>query len=429
MWLLLLVLIVLLIIRTPIGVALGLSSIVYMLVFTEMDLSLAASSFFFFMDSYTFMAVPFFMLAGLLMERTGLMGQIFDLAEAVLGWVKGGLGVATLATGVVLAALTGSAVAEASALGVIAVPRMEKSGYSRKLSSAIVCAGGTLAELIPPSIWLILFGVITETSVAALFFAGIVPGLILGGMLIAVNLVLSRKEPVKVVPFDGRRALHGVKAAVAGLGLPVLVLGGLYSGVFTPTEAGAAAVAYALVYGYANRKGRFSKELFAASAPALRLTAMLFFLLGGIGILQTVAANAYWPQIAAKAAVDLGLTPLTFIFGYMGVILLLGCFLDGAAMLLLTVPVIFPISVNLGIDPLHLGILLVLNCQLGTITPPMGLNLYAVSGVTHVPIYDILRAVVPFFLVIFAFLIIMVFTPGVATWLPNLVFAPVQFGG
>jgi C4-dicarboxylate transporter DctM subunit len=421
MWLMMLVLFLLLAIGAPIGAALGASAIAFMLVYTNMDPSLAPASFFEFVNSYTLMAAPFFILAGLLMERSGLLGQIFDFADSLLGWVKGGLGTAALATSVVFAALTGSAVASASALGVIVVPRMTDTGYSKKLSTALVCAGGTLAELIPPSIWLIIYGVITETSVARLFFAGIVPGLILAMLLVAMNFYLCRNEKtVKLIPFNRKRAARGLKTSLPGLMLPIIVLGGLYGGVFTPTEAGAAACAYAVLYGYISRKGRFSKDLISATAPAMRTSAMLFLLLGGVGIFQCVAANQYWPQRASEWAISLGLTPLSFIAGYMVVILILGCFLDGVAMIALTVPVIFPVGMALGIDPLHLGILLVINCQLGMITPPLGLSLYAVSGVTSAPVYDVLRATIPFFLVIMAFLVVMIFMPGLTTWLPSL---------
>ena len=430
MWFMILILFLLLAIGAPIGVALGGSAIAYMLVYTQLDPSLAASSFFEFLNSYTLMAAPFFILAGLLMERSGLLGQIFDFADSLFGWIKGGLGTAALATSVVFAALTGSAVASASALSVIVIPRMTDAGYSKKLSAAIVCAGGTLAELIPPSIWLIIYGVITETSVAALFFAGIVPGLILAALLIAMNFYLSRNEKtVKLTPFNRKRATRGLKTSLPGLMLPIIILGGLYGGVFTPTEAGAAACAYALLYGYISRKGRFTKDLISATGPALRISAMLFLLLGSVGIFQCVAANQYWPQKMAEWAIAMGLTPLSFMFGYLAVILVLGCFLDGIAMIALTVPVIFPVGMALGIDPLHLGILLVLDCQLGCITPPLGLALYAVAGVAHVSIYDVLRATIPFFVVVMAFMVVMVFTPGLTTWLPGLLIQATQFTG
>lgn len=429
MWLLLLILFVALIIGVPVAAALGLSSIVYMVVFTNMNLSLVASSFFEFLDSYTFMAIPFFMLAGTLMERSGLMGQIFDFFEELLGWFKGGLGSACFVTAAVLAALTGSSVASASAMSVVAIPRMIEAGYSRRLASGVICSGGTLAGLIPPSVWMILFGVMTDTNVAALFFGGFMPGLLLTALLILVGIVLANKENVRVIPFDFRRTLRGLKSCIVAIGLPVVVLGGLYTGWFTPTEAGAAACAYAMAYGFISTKGKFVGQLWEATSTALKLTSMILFLLGGVGIFQIVAANEYWPQMIAEFAAGLGLTPAQFLFAYTGALLVLGCFLDGAAMVLLTTPIAFPIAEALGIDPLHLGIMIVVACQLGCITPPVGVNLFAISGITGIPIGEILRGTVPFFLVILFFMALLVYWPSLVTWLPNILFRPVVFGG
>lgn len=429
MWILFLMLFILLAIGAPIGVALGVSALTYWIIFTDMHLNVAPAVFIEFVSSYTLMAAPFFILAGMLMERSQLLTQLFHFADSCFGWIKGGMGIAALATAVVFAALTGSAVAAASALSLIVIPRMVNLGYRKEYAGGLVCAGGTLAELIPPSIWLILYGVITDTSVASLFFAGVMPGLALATLLIILNLFLSRNQPVQLTPFDIRLVLHRLKYSLPGLGMPVIVLGGLYGGVFTPTEAGAAACAYAILYGYISTKGRFTKTLLSATRPALKTSAMLFFLLGCVGVFESVASNQYWPQDLTSWAVGLGLTPLTFTFGYMAVVLLLGCFLDGVAIIALTVPVIFPVAQTLGVHPLHLGILLVVNCQLGTITPPLGLNLYAVSGVSKIPVYDILRATMPFFVVILLFLALMVFTPQLATWLPEVVVKPVEFVG
>ena len=429
MWLMFLLLFGLLALGVPIGVALASSAVAYWLVFTSMNPAIVPAVFFEFINSYPLMAAPFFILAGMLMERSKLLEQIFLFADSLLGWLKGGMGAAGLVTAVIFAALTGSAVAAASALTLIVIPRMVAVGHPKNYAAGLVCSGGTLAQLIPPSVWLIIYGVLTETSVASLFFAGFVPGLLLAGLLIILNLIISSKQDLKLTPFDIKLVWYRFKHSLPGLGLPVLVLGGLYGGVFTPTEAGAAACAYAIIYGYIVTKGRFTATLIAATKPAMKTTAMLFFLLGCVGIFQSLAANQYWPQELSQWALGLGLNKYTFLFGYIIVGLILGCFLDGLAIIALTVPVVFPIGMTMGVDPLHLGILLVLVCQLGTITPPLGLNVYAVAGVAKMPVYDVLKATTPFFLVILVFLIIMVFTPGLTTWLPNVVVKPIVFGG
>ena len=429
MWLMFLLLFGLLALGVPIGVALASSAVAYWLVFTSMNPAIVPAVFFEFINSYPLMAAPFFILAGMLMERSKLLEQIFLFADSLLGWLKGGMGAAGLVTAVIFAALTGSAVAAASALTLIVIPRMVAVGHPKNYAAGLVCSGGTLAQLIPPSVWLIIYGVLTETSVASLFFAGFVPGLLLAGLLIILNLIISSKQDLKLTPFEIKLVWYRFKHSLPGLGLPVLVLGGLYGGVFTPTEAGAAACAYAIIYGYIVTKGRFTATLIAAAKPAMKTTAMLFFLLGCVGIFQSLAANQYWPQDLSQWALGLGLNKYTFLFGYIIVGLILGCFLDGLAIIALTVPVVFPIGMTMGVDPLHLGILLVLVCQLGTITPPLGLNVYAVAGVAKMPVYDVLKATTPFFLVILVFLVIMVFTPGLTTWLPNVVVKPVVFGG
>lgn len=213
--------------------------------------------------------------------------------------------------------------------------------------------------------------------------------------------------------------------SIAGFGLPVIVLGGLYGGVFTPTEAGAAACGYALLYGLVAQRKAFLKDLLPVTARAVNLTAMIFFLLGGFGIFACVCAYEYWPQKMADAIIAMEPTRLEFIFGFMALILIMGCFLDGIAMILLTIPVVFPIALALGIDALHLGVLMIINIELGVITPPVGFNLYAVSGISRIPIPEVLRGVAPFFLMMLCFLVFMVFFPDVATWLPNTLFKPI----
>jgi len=419
----------LIIIGAPIGVAMGAASVLFVIFYTSMDPVFIPSSFLYFMHHYTIMAVPFFIYAGYLMEKTGVVKQLFDLSEALLSWLPGGFGVATLGCCVIFAAITGSSVAEASAMTVIAIPEMVKRGYSPKLAAGIVCSGGTLGLLIPPSLSLLMFGVVTDTSVAKLFFAGFIPGFILAGCLMAVTIIIGIKQKLPTGPFDPGKAIASFWRSLPGLGFPIIVLGGLYGGFFTPTEAGAAACGYALVYGVLSRGRKFLKELIPSTVLTVRLTSVVFFLLGSVGIFQAVAANEYWPQKIAEAVAAMGISPLMFLYGYMILILILGCFMDGMGMILLTVPVVFPIAKALGVDPLHLGVLMTINVELGTITPPVGFNLYAVSGIGKIPVDQVLRGVLPFFLTMLAFLFFMIYMPGLCTWLPGLIFKPIQFGG
>jgi len=308
----------------------------------------------------------------------------------------------------------------AAAMSVIAIPEMRKRGYPDWLSGGLVATAGGIAMLIPPSIILILYGIVTETSIVRLFFAGVIPGLLLAAgnalsvMAIAAWLKLPRGK------FDRSRIWPETKGALPALGMPVVILGGLYGGVFTPTEAAAAACGYALVYGLLVRGRQFLRELLPTAVRALNLTAVILFLVGSVGVFQFLLANLYWPQKITEAVISWGLSPLGFIFAFMGVLILLGMLVDGVAMVLLTVPVVFPVAHALKIDPIALGIMITLNVEMGVVTPPVGLNLFAVSSTSKIPLMQVMKGTIPFFLGDLAVLLLVVFFPALATWLPDL---------
>jgi C4-dicarboxylate transporter, DctM subunit len=409
----------------PIGIALGAGSAAYILFDPFLDPSTVFRAFFNFLGKYSLMAIPLFIYAGFLMERTGLVGQLFRFADALVGWLPGGFGVATVLACVMFAAISGSSVAMAASMSVIAVPEMTKRGYPPWLAAGIVASGGGIAMLIPPSIILILYGVVTETSVVRLFFAGVIPGLLLALSDILVILLIAWIAKLPRGRFEMRRLVAESKGALPALGMPVLVLGGLYGGIFTPTEAGAAACGYALVYGLVSGRIDFVKELLPVTGRALNLTAVVLFLVGSVGIFQFLAANMYWPQMVTEVVVGWGLAPLGFLFAVMGAALLLGMFLDGVALILLTVPVLFPVAWALKIDPIHLGVLLTLNVEMGVITPPVGLNLFAVSSTTRIPLVEVIKGSSPFFVTDGLVLFLVIFFPELATWLPNQLIRPV----
>ena len=374
------------------------------------------------------MAIPFFVTAGFAMGRTKLIERLFDFFHELLKGITGGIGVATMFTAVVFAAFTGSSVAEATTLGVIAHPSMKKRGYPDSLSTAIIAVGGTLGILIPPSWPMILYGVIVEVNIGKLFMAGIIPGVLLGFLLMIVVVFLARKHHLAVENVDWKRVVASFKPALPGLFMPILVLGGLYGGIFTPTEAGAVSCAYAFVYGFAMEGDRFFKTVPVILHDSLRITAMVFFLLGGVGLFNGILANEYIPQKVAQAISSLGVSHYLFLIIYMAVLLVMGCFVDASGMIGLTVPIIFPACLAMGIDPIALCILIIVNCELGAITPPMGITLYGVSSVTKVPIEIILRGVIPFFIMVVLFMLFLLFVPSVSTWLPAQMYQSV-FGG
>jgi len=414
------VVLALLVIGIPIGIALSASSAVYILIDPLLEPEVIFRAFFNFISRYSLMAIPLFIYAGFLMERTGLIEQLFKFADALAGWLPGGFGVSTIIACVLFAAISGSSVAAAGAMSVIAIPEMIKRGYPPWLAAGIVAGNGGIAILIPPSIILILYGIVTETSVVKLFFAGVIPGLLLATFAIFAVMMISLKIKLARSTFSAARLLREFKGALPGLMMPAIILGGLYGGLFTPTEAAAVACGYAMLFGLISGGRGFIRQLIPVTRRALNLSAVILFLVGSVGVFQFLAANLYWPQQITKAVTSWGLTPLGFTFAFMGVLLILGCFVDGIAMVLLTVPVVFPIADALKIDPIHLGVMLTLAVEMSVITPPVGLNLFAVSSVSKIPIASVLKGAVPFFFVDIVVLLIVIFIPATATWLPNL---------
>ena len=412
-----------------IGIALCAASMLFILFDPMLDARTVSQSFFSFLGSYSLMAVPLFIFAGFLMERTGMVRQLFLFAEALVSWIRGGFGLATVTTCVMFSAISGSSVAVASAMSLIAVPEMRKRNYPDWMSAGIVASGGGIGLLIPPSLSLIIFGVATETSIVRLFMAGVIPGLLLAfGMYVVIIIAASRVSSLTRGKFSLGTLLTSTVGALPGLGMPVLVLGGLYGGLFTPTEAAAAACGYALSYGLISKPGEFLRELLPVAARAMNLTAVVFFLVGSVGVFQFVAANQAWPQELAEMVIEMNLTPLPFLFSYLCLLLILGMFLDGIAMILLTVPVIFPVAQALDIDPVHLGIIVTMGVELSVITPPVGFNLYAVSGIAQIPIQTVLRGAMIFFLSDLIITIIIILVPELSTWLPAQLMARSPFG-
>ena len=412
-----------------IGIALCAASMLFILYDPMLDARTVSQSFFSFLGSYSLMAVPLFIFAGFLMERTGMVRQLFQFAEALVSWIRGGFGLATVTTCVMFSAISGSSVAVASAMSLIAVPEMRKRNYPDWMSAGIVASGGGIGLLIPPSLSLIIFGVATETSIVRLFMAGVIPGLLLAfGMYVVIIIAASRVSSLTRGKFSLGTLMTSTVGALPGLGMPVLVLGGLYGGLFTPTEAAAAACGYALSYGLISKRGEFLRELLPVAARAMNLTAVVFFLVGSVGVFQFVAANQAWPQELAEMVIEMNLTPLPFLFSYLCLLLILGMFLDGIAMILLTVPVIFPVAQALDIDPVHLGIIVTMGVELSVITPPVGFNLYAVSGIAQIPIQTVLRGAMIFFLSDLIITIIIILVPELSTWLPAQLMARSPFG-
>ncbi len=412
-------LIALLAIGAPIGVALGGAAVAFILYDPVLSANTAFRAFFSFVNKYTLMAIPFFIYAGFLMERTGLISKLFKFADAIIGWLPGGFAYATLIAAVLFGAISGSSTAMAAAMGVIAYPEMIRRGYPVWMAAGVIACGGGIAILIPPSITLILFGIITEESIVKLFFAGFVPGVLLAVSDAVIIVFIAWRLKLPAGTFSMKNLGESTVEALPAILMPVFVLGGLYGGVFTPTEAGAASCAYALIYGLAARRGAFLRELLPTTMRAANLTAIVFFLLGCVGVFQFLLANKGWPQDVANWVGTLGLSTMGFLIVLLIVLLILSMFLTGVAILALTVPIIYPVSLTLGIDPIHLGILFALAVEMGGVIPPVGLNLFAVSGTTGVPVTRVMKGAIPFLCTDGIVLVLVLLFPILALWLPN----------
>jgi C4-dicarboxylate transporter DctM subunit len=404
----------------PIGISLAGSTAILVLFDDFLSFSTLFEAFFIFISKYTLIAIPFFIYAGFLMERTGLVRGLFNFADALIGWVPGGFAYATLIAAVLFGAISGSSTAMAAAMSVIAYPEMVRRGYPKWMAAGVIASAGGIALLIPPSITLILFGVITEISIVDLFFAGVIPGIMLAisdAVIIVGVSVFVVKLPKGT--FELKRVGTAFMEALPALLMPVIVLGGLYGGLFTPTEAGGAAACYALTYGLLFKGREFRKDLLEVTRRTMNLTAIVFFLLGCVGIFQFFLANMGWPQEIAAWSGSLGLTKHLFLLALMGTLLVLSMWLTGVAILVLTVPIYFPVALSLGVDPVHLGILTALCIEIGGVIPPVGLNLFAVSGVTKLPVTQVIRGSFPFCISDTVVLIIVLFFPMLALWLPG----------
>ena len=412
-------LIALLALGAPIGVALGGAAVAFILYDPVLSANTAFRAFFSFVNKYTLMAIPFFIYAGFLMERTGLISKLFKFADAIIGWLPGGFAYATLIAAVLFGAISGSSTAMAAAMGVIAYPEMIRRGYPVWMAAGVIACGGGIAILIPPSITLILFGIITEESIVKLFFAGFVPGILLAISDAVIIVFIAWRLKLPAGEFSVSNLWRSTVEALPAILMPVFVLGGLYGGVFTPTEAGAASCAYALIYGLAARRGAFLRELLPTTMRAANLTAIVFFLLGCVGVFQFLLANKGWPQEVATWVGAQGLSAMGFLIVLLAVLLVLSMFLTGVAILALTVPIIYPVSLTLGIDPIHLGILFALAVEMGGVIPPVGLNLFAVSGTTGVPVTRVMKGAIPFLCTDGIVLVLVLLFPILALWLPN----------
>lgn len=440
----------LMLIGVPIAISLGLSSMIYLVVLSDGSLSSIAQTLFSAFDGhYTLLAIPFFILASSFMSTGGVAQRIIRFAIAIVGHFQGGLAIASVLACMMFAALSGSSPATVVAIGSIVIAGMRQVGYTKEFAAGVICNAGTLGILIPPSIVMVVYSAATDVSVGRMFLAGVFPGLIAGLMLMTGIYLWARYKGLPTQPWAGwREVFDAGKEASWGLFLIVIILGGIYGGIFTPTEAAAVAAVYAFII--ANFVYRdmgplktvngnsvsllkkphslltvwVHKDTKKALFEAGKLTIMLMFIIANALILKHVLTEERIPQMITESMLAAGLGPIMFLIVVNVVLLIGGQFMEPSGLLVLVAPLVFPIAIQLGIDPIHLGIIMVVNMEIGMITPPVGLNLFVTAGVAHMSVMNVVKAALPWVGIMFIFLILVTYVPIISTWLPTTLMGP-----
>ncbi|MFK3947251.1 C4-dicarboxylate TRAP transporter large permease protein DctM [Pseudomonas fulva] len=409
----------------PIAISLGLSGAVSILLFSQDSLSSLAIKLFETSDSYTFLAIPFFLLSGAFMTTGGVAQRLIDFANACVGHIRGGLAIAAVLACMLFAALSGSSPATVAAVGSIAVAGMVRSGYPKEFGAGIICNAGTLGILIPPSIVMVVYSAATETSVGKLFMAGVIPGILLGVSLMVAIYIVARVKKLPAQPRASfREWLTAARRAFWGLLLLVIILGGIYSGMFTPTEAAAVAAVYSAFIALFVYKDMTWRECPKVLLESGRLTIMLLFIIANAVLFAHVLTTEQIPQQITQWVLSEGLTPIGFLIMVNVVLLIAGSFMEPSAIILILAPIFFPIAMELGIDPIHLGIVMVVNMEIGLVHPPVGLNLFVTSAVTGLTLGQTIRAALPWLSILLLFLILVTYVPYISLALPEFLGMP-----
>lgn len=411
------------ILGTPIAVSLGASTFVTLLIFTDISPIEISAMMFTKIEHYSLMAIPMFILAGNLLSKGSAATRIIEFAKSIVGHLPGGLPISAIFASIIFAAVSGSSPATVVAIGSIMFGAIMEAGYPKKYAVGTIATAGSLGILIPPSIVLIVYGVTAEVSIGKLFMAGIVPGIMIGIMMMivtyigAVRLGFKRTEPQ---PFKVR--LAKMKDATWGLMTIGIVIGGIYGGIFTPTEAAAVAAMWAFFISVFIYKDIRFNEFFGIALDSAKTTAMIMFIIANAMIFAHFLTIENIPQMITQSLVSANVDKVMFLILVNIILIVAGSFMEPSAIIMILVPLLLPVAVALGIDPIHFGIIITINMELGMVSPPVGLNLFVTSGLTGMSIKDVIVAAFPWALTIFAGLMLVTYIPEIALWLPNLMY-------
>jgi len=414
---------ILLVIGVPIGFVLAVVSFFALLrMGNPILLSLIPQRMFAGLDSFTFLAIPFFFLAGELMSKSEITTDLMEFASVVIGRIRGGLAYANILASIFFAGITGAALADVAALGSIEIPAMEEGGYDTKFAAAITVASSIIGPIIPPSIIMVIYGSIMQVSIAALFLAGIVPGLMLGGILSIMSYYYAKKNnyPKREEKVTLKEFFISFRKAVLALIMPIILLGGILSGVFTPTEAASVAAAYAFIIGFFVKKTLKLKHIPDIFRKIVLNTSIVFLVLAAASIFSWVMAFDQIPSQIANAIVNFTSNKLVVLLLINIFLLFVGMLMDVGAALIVLAPILAPIAIEFGVHPLHFGIVMSINLMIGLSTPPVGPVLFATVGITDLTIEELSKAVAPFLIGMFIFLMIITYFPQISMFLPKL---------
>ena len=412
------------VIGLPVSLSLGISSLSTLLFFSDDTLASLVGKFSETMTRHhTLKAIPFFILAGAFMTTGGVARRMINFAIACVGHLTGGLAIASVLACMLFAAVSGSSPATVVAVGSIVISGMIRTGYTKEFATGIICNAGTLGILIPPSIVMVVYAAATESSVGRMFMGGIIPGILLGLMLMFAIYIRARMIGMKPQPRAAFTTIlsTGV-SAIWGLILIFIILGGIYGGVFTPTEAAAVSAVYACFITLFVYRDIHWTQVPKVLLEASRTIVMLMFIIANAMLFAHVLTTEQIPQTITTFIADAGMSWWQFLLVVNLILLIAGNFMEPSAIMLILAPILFPIALELGIDPIHLGIMMVVNMEIGMVTPPVGLNLFVASGITGMPVWDVVKAALPWLSILILFLGLITYLPSISTWLPNLLF-------
>ena len=409
---------ILVFLRVPIAISLALATIL-MLFMADFNMNMMPQRMFTALDSFPMMAIPGFVLAGAIMARGGISKYLIEALRAWVGHLPGGLSVVTILACGIFAAISGSSPATAAAIGSIMIPALVAAGYEKKYALGLVAAGGTLGILIPPSVPLIIYGITSEESIGKLFMAGVIPGLGLLAVLIVAAIVYAKMQGYQgdeKASWEerGRKSLK----AIWGAFLPVLILGTIYSGVVTPTESAIIAVVYGLIVSIFIYRELSWKDFRQILVESINVTAMIFLIIGAASLFGLYLTNEQVPQKVGAWIAESGMNKWIFMLIVNLLFFILGMFLEAVSIILITLPILLPILKHFGIDLYHFAIIMVINLELGMITPPVGLNLFVVAGIAKEKLGMVVRGVIPFIVLMIAYLVVVILFPQLSLWLP-----------